>query len=56
MQITMSALNSEVNIRSLIPRPPCVTGLSRELATVAPSGRVKMNAAQNRVTCETFVR
>ena len=29
-------------------RPPLATGLSRKSPTVAPSGRVRMNAAQNR--------
>ena len=36
--------------------PPRLTGLSRKSPTVAPSGRVRMNAAQNSSTRETLVR
>ena len=32
-----------------------VQWLIEEIATVAPNGRVRMNAAQNRNTLETFV-
>src|SRR6185503_12126514 len=39
----------------LSARPPWLTGLSRKSPTVAPSGRVRMNAAQNRNTRETLV-
>ena len=35
--------------------PPLATGLSRKSPTVAPSGRVRMNAAQNRQTRLTSV-
>ena len=34
--------------KRLISRPPLATGLSSQSPSVAPSGRVKMNAAQNR--------
>ena len=37
-------------------RPPWLTGLSRKSPTVAPSGRVRMNAVQNNVTRETDVQ
>jgi hypothetical protein len=36
-------------------KPPLAIGLSRKSPTVAPSGRVRMNAAQNRNTCEMLV-
>ena len=36
-------------------RPPWFTGLSRKSPTVAPNGRVRMNAAQNSVTRDTRV-
>ena len=36
-------------------RPPSSTGLSRKSPTVAPSGRVRMKAAQNSVTREMLV-
>jgi hypothetical protein len=35
--------------------PPSLMGLSRKSPTVAPSGRVKMKAAQNKKTREMFV-
>lgn len=43
-------------VMSLIPRPPFAVGLSRELASVAPSARVRTKAAQNRSGRETSVR
>ena len=36
-------------------RPPLSSGLSRKSPTVAPSGRVRMNAAQNSTTRLTLV-
>ena len=36
--------------------PPFLMGLSSKSPTVAPSGRVRMNAAQNKSTCDTFVQ
>ena len=36
--------------------PPSCTGLSSKSPTVAPSGRVKMKAAQNNMTRDTSVR
>lgn len=37
-------------------RPPWLTGLSKKSPTVAPNGRVRINAAQNSRTRETVVR
>ena len=37
-------------------RPPWLIGLSRKSPTVAPSGRVKIKAAQNKSTRDTFVQ
>jgi len=37
-------------------RPPSATGLSMKSPTVAPRGRVRMNATQNKVTRDTPVR
>jgi hypothetical protein len=37
-------------------RPPWSLGLSRKSPTVAPSGRVRMNAAQNSVTRDMLVQ
>ena len=37
-------------------KPPSLTGLSRKSPTVAPSGRVRMKAAQNKKTRETLVK
>ena len=34
-------------------RPPASTGLSKKSPTTAPSGRVRMNAAQNSAVCES---
>ena len=45
-------MNREASGR-LKARPPWPTGLSRKSPTVAPSGRVRMNAVQNNVTLET---
>ena len=42
-------------IGRLSANPPSLTGLSRKSPTVAPSGRVRMNAAQNKNTREIFV-
>ena len=36
--------------------PPWSTGLSRKSPTVAPSGRVSTNAAQNSTTRDTLVQ
>jgi hypothetical protein len=36
--------------------PPSLMGLSRKSPIVAPSGRVRIKAAQNRKTREIFVR
>lgn len=37
-------------------QPPSAVGLSRKSPTMAPSGRVRMKAAQNRATRDTEVR
>jgi hypothetical protein len=37
-------------------KPPLLTGLSRKSPTVAPSGRVKIKAAQNKKTRDVFVQ
>jgi hypothetical protein len=42
--------------RPLKARPPWSLGLSRKSPTVAPSGRVRMNAAENNVTREMSVQ
>lgn len=56
MSATMkAAITAEASGR-LRFNPPSATGLSRKSPTVAPSGRVRMNAAQKSVTRETEVR
>src|ERR1700731_1023357 len=40
----------------LSARPPWSLGLSRKSPTVAPNGRVKINAVQNSVTRETLAQ
>src|ERR1700683_2645048 len=50
-----TAITAEASGR-LKARPPSLTGLSRKSPTVAPSGRVRMKAAQNSVTRETSVQ
>ena len=50
-----TAMTAEASGR-LSAMPPSLRGLSRKSPTVAPSGRVRMNAAQNKKTRETFVR
>ena len=47
MQMTMSTVRTAEAERSLTANPPLARGLSKELAIVAPSGRVKTKAAQN---------
>src|ERR1700679_2986053 len=49
-----TAMTAEASGR-LQARPPSLTGLSRKSPTVAPSGRVRMNAVQNSVTRDTWV-
>ena len=53
---TMKAARTADAIGRLSARPPWLTGLSRKSPTVAPSGRVRMKAAQNSVTRDTFVQ
>ena len=49
------AMTAEASGR-LRSNPPCLIGLSSRSPTVAPSGRVKMNAAQKSQTREMFVQ
>src|ERR1700681_3947666 len=50
-----TAMTAEASGR-LKARPPSLMGLSRKSPTVAPNGRVRMNAAQNSVTRDTLVQ
>ena len=53
--IMMAARTAEA-IGRLKARPPWSSGLSRKSPKVAPSGRVRMNAAQNKRTRDTSVQ
>ena len=46
MPITISSAIIAVAMGRLMAKPPSSTGLSKKSPTVAPSGRVRMNAAQ----------
>ena len=48
MMTTIAAANTAEASGRLKSSPPLATGLSRKSPTVAPSGRVRMNAAQNK--------
>jgi hypothetical protein len=48
-------ITPDANAR-LRARPPSLVGLSRKSPTVAPSGRVRMKAAQNKKTREILVQ
>ena len=50
-----AAITAEASGR-LRASPPWSSGLSRKSPTVAPSGRVRMKAAQNSATRETLVQ
>ena len=50
---TMRAAETE---KSPMASPPAAIGLSSELAIVAPSGRVRMKAAQNYVVRDIVVK
>ena len=52
----MNAAMTAEAIGRLKASPPSLTGLSRKSPTVAPSGRDRMKAAQNRNTRETLVQ
>ncbi len=52
MRATMSAARTTDAVYRLNARPPCANGLSRKSPTVAPSGLVRMKAAQNRSTSD----
>ena len=56
MQPTMNTAITTDAMGRLSAMPPWFNGLSRKSPTVAPSGRVRMNAAQNNATREMFVR
>ena len=56
MQTTMKTPIAAEAIGRLKAKPPSLAGLSRKSPRVAPSGRVRMNAAQNKKTREIFVR
>lgn len=51
----IAAMTAEASGR-LKARPPSATGLSIKSPTVAPGGRVRMNAIQNKVTRDTPVQ
>src|SRR5512135_1586062 len=55
MHATMKAARIAEASGRLKSSPPSSCGLSRKSPTVAPSGRVRMNAAQNNSTRETSV-
>ncbi len=52
----MKAAMTADAIGRLTLSPPLLMGLSSKSPTVAPSGRVRMNAAQNKSTWDTFVQ
>ena len=56
MQRIMNAAMIAEAIGRLNARPPSLTGLSRKSPTEAPSGRVRMKAAQNKKTREILVK
>ena len=51
----IAAITAEASGR-LRARPPSATGLSMKSPTVAPNGRVSMNATQNNATRDTAVQ
>ena len=56
MQTAMTTMRAAEAEKSPTASPPAATGLSSELAIVAPSGRVRMKAAQNNVVRDIFVK
>ena len=56
LQATMNAAMMAEAIGRLKAKPPSWIGLSKKSPTVAPSGRVRMKAAQNRPTYLTFAK
>ena len=54
-QTIISTASTPVAVTSLMARPPWFIGLSTELASVAPRGRVRMKAAQNSAVREVWV-
>ena len=56
MQTTMKTPIAAEAMGRLKARPPSLAGLSRKSPRVAPSGRVRMKAAQNNNTRDAFVQ
>lgn len=56
MSATITTASTSEAMGRLMSRPPLATGLSKKSPTVAPSGRVRMKAAQNRKTRLTRVQ
>ena len=56
MQTTISMVRAIEADKSLTASPPSATGLSKELAIVAPSGRVRTKAAQNSMVRDVVVK
>jgi hypothetical protein len=56
MHATINTAMTAEAIGRLNAKPPSLTGLSRKSPTVAPSGRVRIKAAQNKNTRETLVQ
>jgi len=56
MQATMNAAITAEELKRLRSSPPSSIGLVRRSPTVAPSGRVRMKAAQNSRVCDTRVK
>jgi hypothetical protein len=55
--INISSIEASINDDPIVPKsnPPFSTGLVRTSPKVAPNGRVKTNAIQNRSTVEILV-
>ena len=51
----MATVSTSEAMGRLTPSPPWARGLSKKSPTVAPSGRVRMKAAQKRKTRLTLV-
>jgi hypothetical protein len=56
MSATIAAARIAVAAVRLTSNPPWDIGLSNRSLSVAPSGRVRIKAAQNRKTRDTFVK
>ena len=53
---TITAMRIAVAVVRLKANPPWSIGLSNRSPSVAPSGRVRMKAAQNKSTRDTLVK